>query len=107
VLRKIVMNPGDLVEYKRKTYSRRTVNPTNYSAWTEKKLVLDHTSLREMIQLLKDNYGLDVSVRSEVLLNQTVSGSMPLADAVSMVDQIALAFQLKVENIENKFLLYE
>jgi transmembrane sensor len=105
--KKIIMNPGDLVEYKRKTYSKRTVNPTNYSAWTEKKLVLDHTSLREMVQLLKDNYGLDVSVKSEVLLNQTVSGSMPLAEAGNMVQQIALVFELKVENVENKYLLYE
>jgi transmembrane sensor len=105
--KKIIMKPGDMIEYKRKTYSKRTVNPTNYSAWTEKKLVLDHTSLRDMVQLLKDNYGLDVSVKSEVLLNQTVSGSMPLAHGASMVEQIALAFQLKVENVENKYVLYE
>jgi len=105
--KKIIMNPGDLVEYKHKSYSKRTVNPSNYSAWIEKKLVLDHTSLRDMIQMLNNNYGVIVNVKSETLLNQTVSGSMPLGDSASMVEQIAFAFQLKVVKEDNKYLIYE
>jgi ferric-dicitrate binding protein FerR (iron transport regulator) len=103
----IMMKPGDLVEYKEKSFSKRTVNPDIYSAWTERKLVLDHTSLREMVLLLRNNYGIAVEVSSDTMLNQTVSGSMPLADAEDMVNQIAQVFQLKVVKKDNRFLMFE
>jgi transmembrane sensor len=104
----IVMEPGEFVEYKQNTFSKRVVNPATYTAWTEKKLILDHTSLREMVAMLKDNYGIEVSVSSDSLLNQTVSGSMPIADVHSLIMQIAQTFELKVvERQNNKFLMHE
>jgi transmembrane sensor len=103
----IVMKPGDLVEYKQKSFSRRMVNPATYTAWTEKKLVLDHTSLRDIVDMLRDNYGIEVAVETESLLNQTVSGSMPLADVENLVNQIAQTFQLKVIKQRNRYLMYE
>jgi transmembrane sensor len=103
----IIMKPGDFVEYKQKSFSRRTVNPSTYTAWTEKKLILDHTSLREMIEMLRDNYGVKVTVESDSLLNETVSGSMPLTDVESLVNQIAQTFQLKIVKQQNSFLMYE
>jgi transmembrane sensor len=103
----ITMRPGDFVEYKQKSFSKRVVNPMIYSAWTEKKLILDHTSLREMVYMMRDNYGIELEVSSDTLLNQTVSGSMPLNDAESIVNSIAQTFQLKVVKKRNKFLMYE
>jgi transmembrane sensor len=103
----IVMKPGEFVEYKQKSFSKRVVNPAIYTAWTEKKLVLDHTSLREMVDMLHNNYGVDVIVSSDTLLNQTVSGSMPISDVESLVSQIAQTFQLKVDKKKNKYLMHE
>jgi ferric-dicitrate binding protein FerR (iron transport regulator) len=103
----IIMKPGEFVEYKQKTFSKRMVNPRTYTAWTEKKLILDHTSLREMVEMLRDNYGVEVTVSDDSLLSQTVSGSMPISDVRSLVLQIAQTFQLKVEEQNNKFLMHE
>lgn len=103
----ITMKPGDLVEYKQKSYSKRVVNPAIYSAWTEKKLVLDHTSLREMVEMMRDNFGIELEVSSDSLLNQTVSGSMPIEDPERLVNSIAQTFQLKVIKKRNKYLMYE
>ena len=102
----IVMKPGEFVEYKRKSFSKRVVNPAIYTAWTENKLILDHTSLRDMVEMLKNNYGVEVTVSDKNLLNQTVSGSMPIADVESLVVQIAQTFQLKVDKQNNKFLMH-
>src|SRR6185295_2594805 len=44
--KKIVMNPGDLVEFKKDKYSKRVVDPRLYASWTDKKIILDQTSLR-------------------------------------------------------------
>ena len=104
---KIIMKPGELVEYTQNKYSKRTVNPSVYVAWTEKKIILDHTSLREMVRMVKDNYGVDVTVQSEEMLNQTVSGSMPMGDAESLVHQIAKTFQLKAVKDNNNYIILE
>jgi ferric-dicitrate binding protein FerR (iron transport regulator) len=103
----ILMKPGDMVDYKQKNFSKRNVDPTVYSAWTQKKLVLDHTTLREMVALLHNNYGLTVNVSTDSLLNQTVSGTVPLAGADTLVHRIAQAFQVKVTRQENEYRISE
>jgi len=103
---KILMTPGELVEYDKKKYIKRKVDPKMYTAWTQNNLVLNRTSLREMIHMIKDNYGIDVEVRDN-LLDQTISGSMPVTDSESLMQQIAKAFRLKVVREENRIYLKE
>jgi transmembrane sensor len=103
----ILMKPGELVEYKKNNYSKRTVDPKIYAAWTEKKIILNLTSLEEVIRMVRDNYGITVEVANEKLLTQTVSGSMPIGDADSFVAQVAKAFQLKATKEGDKFLINE
>ncbi len=104
--KKIMMKPGDMVEYKEKRYKKREVDPKLYSAWTSNKIILDRTSLGEMVNMLKDNYGLEVKVDDSSLLNETVSGSMPLGDAKILLEQMASAFQLRIKS-ENNIILIE
>ncbi len=105
--KKLEMKPGELVEYKQDRITKREVNPDIYAAWTENKIILNQTSLQEMIQMAKDNYGIEINVASEKMLSQTVSGSMPVGDADSFANQIAMVFQLKIVRNNNKFLLEE
>ncbi len=105
--KKILMKPGELVEYKKDRITKREVDPSIYAAWTEKKIILNQTTLQEMIVMAKDNYGIEIEVASEKMLTQTVSGSMPVGDADSFANQIAKAFQLKINRENNKILLQE
>lgn len=104
---RIIMEPGDLVEFKSNQYSKKSVDPQRYVAWTESKLVLDRTSLREMVQMIKDNYGIQVEVVPVSLLDETVSGSMPAARDEELVNQIAKAFRLKAVHEKNKIIIKE
>jgi ferric-dicitrate binding protein FerR (iron transport regulator) len=104
---KIVMEPGEMVEYHGMIYTRQLVNPVQYSAWTMNRLELDHTTLLELIQMVKDNYGLVIEVSDRELLKQTVSGSMPYGDANSLLQQVARSFQLSVRRDGNIFYLEE
>lgn len=103
---KIFMNPGELVEYDEKKYVRRKVDPKIYTAWTENNLVLNRTSLRELTRLIRDNYGIEVEVK-ENLLDQTISGSMPVTNAESLLQQIAKAFQLKLVKENGEIFMLE
>lgn len=103
---KVVMKPGELVEYNKKKYVKRTVDPKMYTAWTHNNLYLERTSLREMLHLIKDNYGIDVEVKKN-LLDQTISGSMPVTDSESLMRQIAKAFRLKVVREGDQYYMKE
>ena len=103
----ILMKPGEMVEYKGQHYNKKEVNPLLYTAWTSNKIMLDHTSLAEMVYMLKDSYGLDVKVSDSKLLNETVSGSMPLGDPEILLTQMAKAFQLKIKKEGNVIIVDE
>lgn len=91
----IVMRPGEMIEYSEKKYNKKEVNPKLYTAWTSNKIILDHTTLEEMVRMLRDTYGLEVRADS-ALLRQTVSGSMPLGNAEVLLDQMSKAFQFNI-----------
>jgi ferric-dicitrate binding protein FerR (iron transport regulator) len=92
----ILMKPGELVEYTQHHFDKRLVDPAIYTAWTHDKLVLNHTSLKEITQMLQDNYGLQIKVSHKGLLEQTVSGSMPLGDVDVLLTQIGKTFRISV-----------
>jgi transmembrane sensor len=102
----IVMKPGEMIEYKEQHYKKKEVDPQLYTAWTSNKIILDHTSLAEMVNMLKDSYGLEVRVANPLLLEQTVSGSMPLGNAEILLQQMAKAFQLRI-NQEDDVIIME
>jgi transmembrane sensor len=97
----ILMQPGEMVEYKEQHYKKKAVNPLLYTAWTNNKIILDHTTLGEMVYMLRDSYGLEVKVSDTKLLEETVSGSMPLGDPEILLSQMAKAFQLKIKKTNN------
>jgi ferric-dicitrate binding protein FerR (iron transport regulator) len=97
----VLMKPGEMVEYKEQHYKKKAVNPLLYTAWTNNRIILDRTSLAEMVYMLKDSYGLEVKVADPKLLEETVSGSMPLGDPEILLSQMAMAFQLKIKKNNN------
>lgn len=103
----VVMKPGQLFEYR--ANGQRSLGPANterFSAWKNNRLLLDHTSLAELVRLLRENYGLTVRVSNETLLRQTASGSMPLGNEDDLLLQISRLFSLKISK-ENRLVRIE
>jgi transmembrane sensor len=75
----LLMQPGDLVETSEAEphLARRHVQPALYSAWTEGELQLQETSVRDIVQLLRDAYGWQVVVTDPAILRQTLTGILP------------------------------
>lgn len=92
---KILMKPGDLVEFKKNKFRKALVNPVNYLSWTEKKVNLDETPLRDIIRMASDNYGLEIKVQTPEMLDQTASGTMPIDDAKNFVINMTKIFQIE------------
>ncbi|MFC5624879.1 FecR family protein [Algoriphagus winogradskyi] len=102
---KILMNPGDLVEFKQSKFQRKKVNTSLYTSWKDKVLNLDETSLGEIITMAKNNYGIEIEFEDEEILKQTASGSMPLGNAANFMDQISRIFNIEIVNEKNKYLI--
>jgi ferric-dicitrate binding protein FerR (iron transport regulator) len=99
----LLMNPGDLVEFDEASdkYIKKEVNPQIYSSWKSNKLMLDDTSLQEIVQLLENTYGFQVKVTKGDLLKQTVSGSIPLGDHDRLLQYIAQTFEVRINRTGN------
>jgi ferric-dicitrate binding protein FerR (iron transport regulator) len=74
----IYLKPGELVNYNKdsKVLSKATTNPADCSLWKENKLKFDNTPLREVIQLIEDDYGYKVEITDSTILDRTLGGTL-------------------------------
>lgn len=76
----LLMTPGDLVTYDGvlKKLERSTTVPQNYTAWKEKKLLLNNPTVAEILLYLEDNFGKKLVVDDPVLLQKKIEGPILL-----------------------------
>ncbi|AEV98597.1 anti-FecI sigma factor, FecR [Niastella koreensis GR20-10] len=74
----VFLKPGDLVNYNKdsKVLSKATTNPADCALWKENRLKFDNTPLREVIQLIEDDYGYKVAITDSTILERTLGGTL-------------------------------
>ncbi|MEY3643733.1 MAG: hypothetical protein RLZZ207_427 [Bacteroidota bacterium] len=100
---KILMKPGELVAIQENRVQRRKVEVKNYTSWTKNLLILDQTSLEEIIRIAKENFGLQIEVDSNVSLSQTASGSMLLEDSEQFMELTSKVFNISIQKKESTY----
>jgi transmembrane sensor len=68
-----------------------TAQPAEYSAWINKKFILNNGSLKEIVQYLEDYYGINIVLKDPSLLNRKIEGTIMLDnldDALFVLSQI-------------------
>ncbi len=90
----IIMKPGDMVTIdsaaKEKVITT-TTDAANYTAWTNKRLVLNNPTLREITNYLEDTYGKKFVIRDSKLANKRVKGPIlidSLDDALFVISTV-------------------
>jgi len=71
------MTPGDFVEYSNDRLVKRSVKPDSVIAWKDHKLSFYDTPLRDVVSIIKEQYGVTVRLDGKTVGNKTVSGIMP------------------------------
>ena len=97
------MKPGDLVAIKDNKVEKRKVKAEKYTSWTHNLLILDQTSLEEIIRIGREDFGLEIEVDPNMSLNQTASGSMLLEDSDQFMDLTSKVFNISIEKKESKY----
>lgn len=75
---KMYMVPGDFVQYvsSEKQVITKKVDPEKYTSWTDYKLHFEETSLLEVAEIIKENFGKQVVFESEELQDIKLSGTV-------------------------------
>ncbi len=107
--KQLVMRPGELVELVNTVagYTQKKVNPEQFSSFTQRKILLKDTPIREIVGLLEETYGMQVQVGSSGILDQTISGTIPSDNVNSILFLLSQAFGYHVKREGNRVILAE
>lgn len=104
--KELKMVPGDFVEY-RSSLEKKIVRNDSVLAWKEHKLIFDGTPLRDLITIIRENYGVTVTTAGEGLEEKKLYGIMPNDN----LDVLLLALQstgdFEIQHEGNNILIKE
>lgn len=104
----VLMKPGELVETNDTLRTRvvhKPVRTASYSSWKDNRLVLDDTSIAELVTRLRDTYGVDVVVASPDLNKRRITGTVPIQDLDVLLQALTESFDLRVERRNGRIIL--
>ncbi len=104
----MLMKPGEYVELSlvHKQFVKKAINPTQLLAWTEGKLIMDNTPLREVAQSIKDYYGLTVKFEDEKLADKMLTGSVPTDNIEDLLKVLSEFVEIHQGEEENALIFY-
>ncbi|GAB3690815.1 FecR family protein [Spirosoma flavus] len=100
----LLMKPGDLATFDRKGQLAlvKTAHPEAMASWKQHRFTFELTSLREIANMLHENYGLQVTIKHEQLADRTISGSFPARDANEVLQLVAQLLQINYSREDNR-----
>lgn len=93
-----ILAPGEGWEYRRGEVAaiQHTVDTTAAIAWTQQQLVLEGTTVKEVIQLLEDNYGYHVVLEDSSLAEKKLRGTVPMQRREDLFFVLSKIFNIEI-----------
>ncbi len=105
----VIMQPGDVVETgddrSREVVRHAVAKPETYAAWKDGKLVLNETTIGELVTRLQDTYGLEVVVQTPALNDRKITGTVSVRDLDVLLLALQESFNLRVERADGRIIL--
>jgi transmembrane sensor len=94
----LVMAPGEMVEYnpKNNRYIKTKVSTEHYTSWKHNRLEFKNTPVKEIFQMLEDNYGLTVVVNDPSVQNRKLTGNFPADDIRILLESMGEVFDIDI-----------
>lgn len=101
-LKEIFMKPGELVEYSErdKIVTRQEADLDKHIGWSKNKLVFKDTPLREIVQLLEDNYGLGVFMADPATADRTFTATFPANEIEILTGALSRSFDIEIYSVK-------
>ena len=103
------MKPGDqiILNTKLNNVIVQKVDPSDFSAWKEEKLIFDNTPLSEVIAKLENRYKVNITIKSEKAKSERLSMTIEQEDIQEVLDLIKLSSRLQIKTEKNEIILFE
>lgn len=102
-----LLKPGEAFEYDSLQQSLTPMGrkPQANNAWTKNEMVLDGYTLQEIVNVLQDTYGYEITLQSPALGQKILSGTAPANSAEDILFVIRHALNLKINRTANHLTL--
>ncbi len=92
------LRPGEVfvLDSIRKTVISTPANAPSKSAWTKHELDLDGYSLEDVLRILEDSYGYEITLRSPELAQKRLTGTIPASSGEDIIFVIEKVFNVTV-----------
>ncbi|MBS0028339.1 FecR family protein [Chitinophaga sp. 22321] len=93
-----ILKPGDAFAYdsSKQLLQEMERKPQANKAWTANELDLDGYTLQEILDVLEDNYGYNITLEAPALAQKRLSGTVPANSAEDILFVIRKVFNLKI-----------
>lgn len=101
----ILMKPGEVVEIDDQSIIKRVVSPVPYVSWTQDVLIFDQATLREVIQVIEDQYGYSVTTQGLAIDELVFTAELRSTDVNIILKYLSEVFNLTITQNGNKITL--
>lgn len=101
------MEPGELAQYSNTTHEliRKKVDPEIYTSWRHNKLIFHNTPLEEVFQLIEDNYGYKVTVKSKSIKKKLFTDSAQRDDLDTLLEKLSTIYNLNITKKQKEIIV--
>ena len=102
------MTPGDQVTLDKplNQITRRKVDPSNYTAWKEPRLIFDNVSLKDMVAKLENRYRVDFTIKRRTAANERFSMTIENESLEEILEMLQLSSNLQISTDNNRIVIY-
>lgn len=94
----LLMKPGDLLTLNQdgKINLQKTPDPQVHSAWKTRNFVFNDTSVKEILYLLNENFGVNVETPDAEISERTISGTFKAQNSDELLEVLSEVLNLEV-----------
>lgn len=103
------MKPGDQITINnvKQTIERKKVDPYNFTAWKEEKLVFDNTRLSDIILKIENRYKVKISIDESLAFRERMTMTIEHEPIEEIMEMIHLSSQLNYKIENETIVIYE
>jgi ferric-dicitrate binding protein FerR (iron transport regulator) len=90
------LTPGDFAEYRNGSLEKKTARQDSLMAWKDQQLVFDKTTLRDLVMVIHEQYGVRVLLENPSIGDSTVTAIMPNDNLDELLKALAATAQFDV-----------
>ena len=104
----LLMVPGDMVTFFTKPetpVAKTRTEPGEFSSWTDKKLIVNNTSVKEIFHYLEDTYGKTIRVEDTSIINRRIEGTIMLDNLDDALFVLSKVLNVKIYNNDSTIII--